>query len=49
MKSSMTCILFVKYNYNGQVEGNEISKEYSLNEEKSNAYRILVGTPGPGS
>jgi hypothetical protein len=36
-------VLFNKYNYNNQVEEDEISGACSTNGEKGKAYRLLVG------
>jgi hypothetical protein len=35
-----------KYNYNDQIKEDEMDRECSTNEEKRNAYRILVGKTG---
>jgi hypothetical protein len=38
-------VLFVKYNWNDQIEDDEISSACSTHGEKRNAYRALVGKP----
>jgi hypothetical protein len=37
--------LFVKYNQNDKVKEDEMGRVCSTNEEKRNAYRILMGKP----
>jgi hypothetical protein len=37
-------VLFAKYNYNDQVEMDEIGGECSTNGEVRNAYRLLTGS-----
>jgi predicted nucleic acid-binding Zn ribbon protein len=39
-------VLFAKYCYNGQVRGDEMSRECGTNGEERNAYRLLAGKPG---
>jgi hypothetical protein len=38
-------VLFVKYNWNNQVEEDEMGVSCSTNGEKRNAYRLLVRNP----
>jgi hypothetical protein len=37
---------FVKYNWNDQDKEDEVGRGCNTNEEKRNAYRVLVGKPG---
>jgi hypothetical protein len=43
MMKSFINVLFGKYNYNYQVNEDEVGGECNTNGEKRNAYRLLVG------
>jgi hypothetical protein len=45
IKENFVILLFAKYNYNNQVENDEIGWECSTNGEKRNVYRLLIGKP----
>jgi hypothetical protein len=38
-------VLFAKHNSNDQIKENVMGRACSMNREKRNAYRILVGKP----
>jgi hypothetical protein len=42
---SFVILLFTKYNWNNQVEEDEMGRPCNTNGEKRSAYRLLVGKP----